>query len=98
MIALPEREVLAEASGKLRNMGGAHKIKAHATEAHTMFSGGNSSPRSGWEYNAPLFPPALLSMALIPIILSGGAGTRLWPLSREAAPKPFMPLSGSSGD
>jgi mannose-1-phosphate guanylyltransferase/mannose-6-phosphate isomerase len=31
-------------------------------------------------------------MALIPIILSGGAGTRLWPLSREAAPKPFMPL------
>ncbi|MGE5170052.1 MAG: mannose-1-phosphate guanylyltransferase/mannose-6-phosphate isomerase [Rudaea sp.] len=30
--------------------------------------------------------------ALLPIILSGGAGTRLWPLSREAAPKPFMPL------
>ncbi|HET7262504.1 MAG TPA: mannose-1-phosphate guanylyltransferase/mannose-6-phosphate isomerase [Casimicrobiaceae bacterium] len=29
---------------------------------------------------------------LIPMILSGGAGTRLWPLSREAAPKPFMPL------
>jgi mannose-1-phosphate guanylyltransferase / mannose-6-phosphate isomerase len=31
-------------------------------------------------------------MPLIPIILSGGAGTRLWPLSRETAPKPFMPL------
>ncbi len=29
---------------------------------------------------------------IIPVILSGGAGTRLWPLSREAAPKPFMPL------
>ena len=29
---------------------------------------------------------------LIPMILSGGAGTRLWPLSREAAPKPFMQL------
>jgi mannose-1-phosphate guanylyltransferase / mannose-6-phosphate isomerase len=29
---------------------------------------------------------------LLPLILSGGAGTRLWPLSREAAPKPFMPL------
>jgi mannose-1-phosphate guanylyltransferase len=26
------------------------------------------------------------------MILAGGAGTRLWPLSREAAPKPFMPL------
>ena len=31
-------------------------------------------------------------MALVPIILSGGAGTRLWPLSRESAPKPFMML------
>jgi mannose-1-phosphate guanylyltransferase/mannose-6-phosphate isomerase len=31
-------------------------------------------------------------MSLVPIILSGGAGTRLWPLSRESAPKPFMPL------
>ncbi|MET0346371.1 MAG: mannose-1-phosphate guanylyltransferase/mannose-6-phosphate isomerase [Casimicrobiaceae bacterium] len=30
--------------------------------------------------------------AIIPMILAGGAGTRLWPLSREAAPKPFMPL------
>jgi len=29
---------------------------------------------------------------VLPMILSGGAGTRLWPLSREAAPKPFMPL------
>jgi mannose-1-phosphate guanylyltransferase len=33
-------------------------------------------------------------MALIPIILSGGAGTRLWPLSRESAPKPFITLPG----
>ena len=29
---------------------------------------------------------------IVPVILSGGAGTRLWPLSREAAPKPFMLL------
>src|SRR5438034_4232338 len=29
---------------------------------------------------------------MLPLILSGGAGTRLWPVSREAAPKPFMPL------
>jgi mannose-1-phosphate guanylyltransferase len=33
-----------------------------------------------------------MSNQLLPMILSGGAGTRLWPLSREAAPKPFMPL------
>lgn len=29
---------------------------------------------------------------LIPCIISGGAGTRLWPVSREARPKPFMRL------
>jgi mannose-1-phosphate guanylyltransferase / mannose-6-phosphate isomerase len=31
-------------------------------------------------------------MTLYPVILSGGAGTRLWPLSREHFPKPLMPL------
>ncbi|WP_131111349.1 mannose-1-phosphate guanylyltransferase/mannose-6-phosphate isomerase [Sulfuricystis thermophila] len=30
--------------------------------------------------------------AFIPVILSGGAGTRLWPVSREALPKPFIKL------
>lgn len=30
---------------------------------------------------------------LIPVILSGGAGTRLWPVSREAQPKPFIKLA-----
>ncbi|MEJ5270317.1 MAG: mannose-1-phosphate guanylyltransferase/mannose-6-phosphate isomerase [Hydrogenophilus sp.] len=29
---------------------------------------------------------------LLPVILSGGAGTRLWPVSREAHPKPFIRL------
>ncbi|MCS6838095.1 MAG: mannose-1-phosphate guanylyltransferase/mannose-6-phosphate isomerase [Bdellovibrionaceae bacterium] len=29
---------------------------------------------------------------LIPIIISGGAGTRLWPWSRKLLPKPFVPL------
>ena len=29
---------------------------------------------------------------IIPVILSGGAGTRLWPVSREDHPKPFMLL------
>ena len=31
---------------------------------------------------------------LIPVILCGGAGTRLWPLSREAEPKQFLALTG----
>ncbi|MCM2310428.1 MAG: mannose-1-phosphate guanylyltransferase/mannose-6-phosphate isomerase [Steroidobacteraceae bacterium] len=32
---------------------------------------------------------------LIPVILSGGSGTRLWPLSRELYPKQLLPLVGS---
>ncbi|MES5814216.1 mannose-1-phosphate guanylyltransferase/mannose-6-phosphate isomerase [Pseudoxanthomonas sp. Soil82] len=31
---------------------------------------------------------------LLPVILSGGSGTRLWPLSRESYPKQFLPLTG----
>ncbi|MEO8160217.1 MAG: sugar phosphate nucleotidyltransferase, partial [Arenimonas sp.] len=31
---------------------------------------------------------------LVPVILSGGSGTRLWPLSRESHPKQFLPLVG----
>ena len=31
---------------------------------------------------------------LQPVLLSGGSGTRLWPLSREAYPKQFLPLTG----
>ncbi len=33
---------------------------------------------------------------MVPVILSGGSGTRLWPLSRELYPKQLMPLAGSS--
>ncbi len=31
---------------------------------------------------------------IVPVILSGGAGTRLWPLSREHYPKQLLPLAG----
>jgi len=31
---------------------------------------------------------------IIPVILSGGTGSRLWPLSRELNPKQFLPLCG----
>ena len=33
-------------------------------------------------------------MVIQPVILSGGAGTRLWPLSREHYPKQLLPLAG----
>ncbi|MFO1393210.1 MAG: mannose-1-phosphate guanylyltransferase/mannose-6-phosphate isomerase [Steroidobacteraceae bacterium] len=35
------------------------------------------------------------SNPLIPVILSGGSGTRLWPLSRELYPKQLLPLLGA---
>ena len=31
---------------------------------------------------------------VLAVILAGGGGTRLWPLSRPACPKPFLPLVG----
>lgn len=31
---------------------------------------------------------------LLPIIMAGGSGTRLWPASRELHPKQFLPLLG----
>ena len=30
---------------------------------------------------------------MIPVILSGGSGSRLWPLSRKAFPKQFLALT-----
>jgi len=33
-----------------------------------------------------------LERTMVPVILSGGSGSRLWPVSRRAHPKPFMKL------
>jgi mannose-1-phosphate guanylyltransferase/mannose-6-phosphate isomerase len=35
-----------------------------------------------------------MSDLIIPLIMCGGAGTRLWPASREGRPKQFLPLFG----
>ncbi len=35
-----------------------------------------------------------MSRPVFPVILSGGVGSRLWPLSRELQPKPFIALTG----
>jgi mannose-1-phosphate guanylyltransferase/mannose-6-phosphate isomerase len=42
---------------------------------------------------APLKPtlPATTGL-IVPVVLSGGSGTRLWPVSRESYPKQFWPL------
>ena len=31
---------------------------------------------------------------IVPVLMCGGAGTRLWPISRESMPKQFVPLVG----
>ncbi len=37
-------------------------------------------------------------MKLVPVVLCGGSGTRLWPLSRKNYPKQFAPLFDDAGD
>jgi mannose-1-phosphate guanylyltransferase/mannose-1-phosphate guanylyltransferase/mannose-6-phosphate isomerase len=36
------------------------------------------------------------NLAIHPVVLCGGSGTRLWPRSRAVKPKPFLPLIGDS--
>ena len=42
--------------------------------------------------NAPPPPAVSAPGAVVPVLLSGGSGTRLWPVSRESFPKQFWPL------
>src|SRR5947199_6795114 len=38
---------------------------------------------------------ASMDKRIVPLIMCGGAGTRLWPASREVHPKQFLPLFGA---
>jgi mannose-1-phosphate guanylyltransferase/mannose-6-phosphate isomerase len=40
--------------------------------------------------------PTLDSIHITPVIMAGGSGTRLWPLSRAGYPKQFLVLSGNT--
>ena len=37
----------------------------------------------------------MVAQKIVPVILAGGGGSRLWPVSRESLPKQFQPLLGS---
>ncbi|MDG1283285.1 MAG: sugar phosphate nucleotidyltransferase, partial [Flavobacteriales bacterium] len=38
----------------------------------------------------------MLTQNIVPIVLCGGVGSRLWPLSRQNMPKQFVPLIDES--
>jgi len=38
--------------------------------------------------------PGSMSGSIVPVVISGGAGSRLWPLSRASHPKQFLTLAG----
>jgi mannose-1-phosphate guanylyltransferase len=37
-----------------------------------------------------------MSKLIVPVVLAGGQGTRLWPMSRAARPKQFLPLTSAT--
>jgi mannose-1-phosphate guanylyltransferase/mannose-6-phosphate isomerase len=49
-----------------------------------------TAPESDMTATAPMAHPPL-----VPVILCGGTGTRLWPLSRASYPKQYWPLAGA---
>src|SRR5688572_19996195 len=44
--------------------------------------------------NAPTDGTATRLATIVPVLMAGGSGTRLWPLSRESYPKQFLRLLG----
>lgn len=45
----------------------------------------------------PQFKETIMApLSIHPVILCGGSGTRLWPRSRAAKPKPFLPMLGET--
>ena len=46
-------------------------------------------------FRSAAFVAITMDRKIIPLIMCGGAGTRLWPASREVRPKQFLPLFGA---
>ncbi|HEX7782602.1 MAG TPA: sugar phosphate nucleotidyltransferase, partial [Sphingobium sp.] len=42
----------------------------------------------------PAIDDLATATAIVPVILSGGSGTRLWPVSRPERPKQLLALTG----
>src|SRR5439155_20534093 len=44
--------------------------------------------------HGPYLQTEMIERSIVPVLMCGGAGTRLWPVSRESMPKQFVPLVG----
>src|SRR5437762_5918075 len=42
--------------------------------------------------HGPYLQTEMMERSIVPVLMCGGAGTRLWPVSRESMPKQFVPL------
>jgi mannose-1-phosphate guanylyltransferase/mannose-6-phosphate isomerase len=51
------------------------------------------APMTSLDTATELAHSAKTAPTIVPVILSGGSGTRLWPVSRESFPKQFWPLA-----
>lgn len=60
------------------------------SSAGSILGNGISASLADWFYAARTMTE------IVPVILCGGSGTRLWPKSRVAKPKPFLPLVGET--
>ena len=56
--------------------------------------GALGSPMTGTASDGMPRQDASRKVEIVPVIMSGGSGTRLWPLSTEAVPKQFHALTG----
>jgi mannose-1-phosphate guanylyltransferase/mannose-6-phosphate isomerase len=46
------------------------------------------------DHTARPCPAKVMTAPIVPVVLAGGTGTRLWPVSRDASPKQFLPFNG----
>src|SRR5690606_26028418 len=73
-----------------QRLGGGVGERAHALAQ----AGGEDQGLHGHRLNSTPVTGERAMANLQVVLLSGGSGTRLWPLSREAYPKQFLPLAG----
>jgi len=68
------------------------------TSPKLLFNGGNRAHNRLAKARGVGIAGGIVSKSsqIHPVILCGGSGTRLWPMSRKAKPKPFLPLMGDT--